>query len=52
MKINAYLEYLYHFNCPNCKKWWSVGDWTYISSMTCPHCSVKLTVSSTIGKKQ
>lgn len=39
--IMVSLEHLYHFNCSECKKWWSVGDWTPVDSLTCPHCGLK-----------
>jgi hypothetical protein len=36
-------EILYHFNCEECKKWWSVSDFTLSGDpkqkMSCPHCN-------------
>jgi len=46
-------EVLYHFNCGNCKKWWSVADYHLFSNnvpkseqmvpklIICPHCGHK-----------
>ena len=39
--ISYSLERLYHFRCGDCGKWWSVGDWTKVEYMYCPHCSEK-----------
>jgi rRNA maturation endonuclease Nob1 len=36
MKIS--IEKLFHFNCPDCQKWWAIGDWTPTEFMFCPHC--------------
>lgn len=41
MTIGYSKEVLYHFNCGECKKWWTVGDWHTLRNgdMTyCPHC--------------
>lgn len=43
------LEYLFHFKCDSCEKWWTIGDYanasdtyhikyTMNSIITCPHC--------------
>lgn len=34
------VEKLYHFQCGECNKWWSIGDHQLIQSIliTCPHC--------------
>ena len=40
----VFLEYLFHFNCANCNKWFSIGDWKQPSELNkelvifCPHC--------------
>jgi len=34
-------EKLVHFSCPDCKNWWSIGDWKNKSVMWCPHCGSK-----------
>lgn len=33
-------EILYHFNCDECGRWWSIGDYHVIQAetLTCPHC--------------
>lgn len=35
------IEKLYHFNCSQCAKWWSIGDWSVQKELTCPHCGFK-----------
>jgi len=40
--IQYTIENLYHFNCDECKKWWSVADYKVTElnqKMTCPHCN-------------
>ena len=37
------VEYLYHFNCGECKNWWSYASTEtryekMVETMTCPHC--------------
>ncbi len=37
-------ETLYHFNCDECGRWWSVGDHQIsvgCETMTCPHCGIE-----------
>lgn len=36
--ITYAIETLYHFHCDNCSEWWSIGDWSPVQTMTCPHC--------------
>ncbi len=33
-------EILYHFNCGDCDKWWTISDHHLLSknTITCPHC--------------
>lgn len=40
----VYLEHLYHFSCPFCKGWFSIGDAVKKYSWCCPHCSKHFTV--------
>lgn len=36
----VFIEELYHFNCPKCSLWWTVGDLPRdIESIQCPFCS-------------
>ena len=41
--IQYTIENLYHFNCEECKKWWTVSDYEITGEpnqkMTCPHCN-------------
>lgn len=41
------VEHLYHFNCGDCKQWWSIGDYKPNKDLilTCPHCGFKSIVS-------
>jgi len=37
-------EVLYHFNCGNCDKWWTIADHHLLvkeNKITCPHCEYK-----------
>jgi len=46
-------ETLYHFNCGECSKWWSIADYHFFSKdvpknkekvpnlLICPHCGYK-----------
>ncbi|WP_167315620.1 hypothetical protein [Nostoc punctiforme] len=38
MKVS--LEYLYHYSCDHCQKWWTIGDIKpdINSQALCPHC--------------
>ena len=36
--ITYSIEILYHFNCSECKKWWSIGDFDIRSAIACPFC--------------
>ena len=38
--INYSVEKLFHFNCSDCKKWWTIGDFD-IQEIHCPYCSKK-----------
>ena len=49
MKHRVSKEILYHFNCGNCNKWWSIADYHLLSlnntenlkynkKITCPQC--------------
>jgi hypothetical protein len=33
------VETLYHYSCPSCKKWWSIGD-IKLDKAYCPHCGL------------
>ena len=46
MDVKVSLEYLFHYNCPACEKWWSVGNIppSPESTVFCPHCGKELTV--------
>jgi DNA-directed RNA polymerase subunit RPC12/RpoP len=37
------VEQLFHFNCGECKKWWSIGDFHLLKQdeISCPHCGYK-----------
>ena len=38
-KHKVSIEILYHFNCRQCNKWWSIGDFdAAIDSISCPYC--------------
>jgi len=45
--IKYSVETLWHFNCGECHKWWSIGDHQignvrlHDETLTCPHCGVK-----------
>lgn len=43
-------EILYHFNCEECSKWWSISDSTkkviHGSSWNCPYCGYAQTVTN------
>ena len=53
MKHKFSKEILYHFNCGNCNKWWSIADHHLLSNnvpkseqmvpnlIICPHCGHK-----------
>lgn len=34
------IEQLYHFNCANCRKWWTISDFklTEETELSCPIC--------------
>jgi hypothetical protein len=34
------VEYLYHFLCGACAKWWTISDWNESGKVNlyCPHC--------------
>ena len=36
------IEKIYHFNCGECKNWWSYASDTELrmKKMTCPHCGI------------
>jgi hypothetical protein len=36
----VYQEYLYHYHCESCNRWWTVADIAPVigGSFTCPHC--------------
>lgn len=34
------IEHLYHFQCQQCKSWWSIGDYQQRDAMACPSCGV------------
>ena len=40
MKVS--LEYLYHYQCDSCQKWWTTADIepAINSTIYCPHCGV------------
>ena len=37
----VFVERLAHFSCGSCHRWWSVGDWTIVKRVTCPHCGTR-----------
>ena len=63
MKHKFSKEILYHFNCGNCNKWWSIADYHLFSNKTpkteekvlniiiCPHCEHKGEVTEEIKNK-
>lgn len=36
----ASIEQLWHFNCTDCKNWWTIGDFKPKADwvLVCPHC--------------
>ena len=54
MKNHEYTwETLFHFNCGECKNWWSyAGFLESISSMTCPHCGYRTKIELKPGFKE
>ena len=39
MKHRFHVEFLYHFSCGHCGKWWSIGDWRRSGEfLACPQC--------------
>jgi DNA-directed RNA polymerase subunit RPC12/RpoP len=58
-KIEANLEYLYHYKCKQCLKWWTVGDICPFWSSTepgakvyCPHCGSVYEVIGVVSHSQ
>jgi hypothetical protein len=45
---NVSIERLYHFNCPDCQGWWTIGDLPKIEKMFCPYCGQDFGISQTI----
>ena len=43
-KAKVTIKKLYHFQCPDCNKWWIIGDWTPVKLICCPHCGEALEV--------
>lgn len=39
--IEYTIEILHHFKCNDCKKWWSIADWTKTQTMSCPFCTIE-----------
>ena len=37
-KHTVSVELLHHFNCGQCRRWWSVGDYKGPHRLHCPHC--------------
>ena len=37
-------EILSHFQCRECNRWWSIGDWKPKKYIFCPHCETVFTV--------
>jgi rRNA maturation endonuclease Nob1 len=45
MKAKISIEKLFHFSCPSCKKWFSIGDFPKSKKhVYCPWCGKKLQV--------
>ncbi|MEH1789992.1 MAG: zinc ribbon domain-containing protein [Nostoc sp.] len=44
--MKVFLEYLYHYRCDFCQKWWTVGDIqpNIEQELFCPHCGKSNTV--------
>jgi acetone carboxylase gamma subunit len=40
MSLTVSVEFLYHFRCHECDRWWSVGDYAWVdkANVICPHC--------------
>ena len=32
------VETLNHFQCGHCENWWTIGDWSPVDTLSCPHC--------------
>ena len=50
-------ETLYHFNCGECNKWWSIADYHFFSKevlslVICPHCGHKEEVKEIKNEKE
>lgn len=41
------LEKLFHFQCAECEKWWTIGDFDkiYQPYLNCPFCCAKIDIS-------
>jgi RNase P subunit RPR2 len=54
--IEAHLEYLYHFHCSSCKRWWTIADIAPRRSseqstfvVFCPHCGAQHKVGAIVA---
>ncbi len=57
MKHEYTWETLFHFNCGECKQWWSYAGTiekkeTELPSMSCPHCGYKTQIKIKEGFKR
>lgn len=45
--MRASLEFLFHYRCEQCQRWWTVADiYPRIGTVTCPHCDHKNELTS------
>lgn len=55
LSIQAHLEYLFHYQCQHCNKWWSIAEITPLwgdndrTIIYCPHCGTSHQVVAIVG---
>ena len=60
--MKVHVEYLFHFSCLNCNKWWTVGDYCNLSrplqvsgidyfnrQIYCPHCRTQYSIDEIVN---
>lgn len=52
--IETSIEFIYHYRCLNCDKWWSIADKFHVKNeiIFCPHCGADYRLSAIIAHSE
>lgn len=45
--MKVFLEFLFHYRCDYCERWWTIADIIPLPIIVCPHCAASNDIEGT-----